>query len=132
MGELLRELHAHHFDHRDLKALNILVGPKSSTPADAANSSSGGTGCALYLLDLDALWPWRRLPESRRVQNLSRLHVSFRSDAVVSRTDKLRFLKSYLPAGRRGREHWKAVWRQIADRTEAKVQLNSERGRPLW
>jgi hypothetical protein len=72
-----------------------------------------------------------KLTRARRVQNLARLHASFRNHALVTRTDKLRFLRDYLQWGLRGRHGWKRWWREIERATQAKVARNLRSGRPL-
>ena len=67
----------------------------------------------------------------RRVQNLARLNASFHNNALLTRTDRLRFLRTYLNWGIHGRGNWKAWWRRIAQATQDKVLRNRRRGRPL-
>jgi hypothetical protein len=73
----------------------------------------------------------RRLSRRRRVQNLARLHASFYRGGALTRTDKLRFLRVYLGWGLRGKEGWKAWWREVEQATQAKAQRNARNGRPL-
>ena len=70
-------LHSFGFDHRDLKASNILV---SEDPEETQT----------WLLDLDAVrrWPW--LPLQRSVQNLARLNVSSLNKPMIHNSDRLR------------------------------------------
>ena len=65
------------------------------------------------------------------MQNLARLHTSFRDHPALTRTDKLRFLRVYLQWGLFGRERWKGWWRAVAEATQAKVARNARSGRPL-
>ncbi len=112
----LRRLHECRYDHRDLKFQNILV---SQDPA----------ADAVWLLDLDAVraWPWRS--RSRAVQNLARLNVSSLMRTMFQKTDRLRFLKTYL--GVRFAAEWRNWWRAIACRSRKKQYQNQHRGRPL-
>jgi tRNA A-37 threonylcarbamoyl transferase component Bud32 len=119
VARLVQALHRRQLSHRDLKAVNILI------------SGNSGRSSRLYLIDLVGLERWRRLPRSRRVQNLSRLHASFHDHPWLSRTDKLRFLRTYLAWGLNGKSGWKEWWRQIAKGTQLKITLNQRRGRPL-
>jgi hypothetical protein len=65
------------------------------------------------------------------VQNLARLHASFRDTPLVTRTDKLRFLRMYLNRALVGRSNWKGWWNDVATATRVKVARNAKRGRPL-
>jgi hypothetical protein len=65
------------------------------------------------------------------VQNLARLHASFLAMPLVTRTDKLRFLRMYLNWALVGRSNWKGWWNEIAAATRAKAARNAKRGRPL-
>jgi hypothetical protein len=115
---LVRELHRRRLAHRDLKAANVLVqGP----PLEAV----------LWLIDLVGVRRYRRLPRHRRVQNLARLHASFCRNPLLTRTDRLRFLRVYLQLGLVGRERWKGWWREVEEATRAKVARNARSGRPL-
>jgi hypothetical protein len=113
-ARLVRALHDRQLAHRDLKAANILV-----------------SGSRLWFIDLVGVERWRRLPHSRRIQNLSRLHTSFHDHPWISRTDKLRFLRIYLRWGLKGRGDWKKWWREITTATAAKLAQNCRRGRPV-
>ena len=117
-ADLVRELHRRRLAHRDLKAANILV----QGPALEA---------ALWLIDLVGVRRHRHLPRHRRVQNLARLHASFCRNPLLTRTDRLRFLRVYLQLGLVGRERWKGWWREVEEATRAKVARNARTGRPL-
>jgi hypothetical protein len=65
------------------------------------------------------------------VQNLARLHASFHDHRLLSRTDKLRFLRCYLAWGLHGKAGWKDWWREISEATLEKIARNRQRGRPL-
>ncbi|MGQ0636361.1 MAG: lipopolysaccharide kinase InaA family protein [Planctomycetaceae bacterium] len=112
----LRRLHASGFDHRDLKFSNLLVS------RDAAVSR-------VWLLDLDHVRVWRRLPQRRAVQNLSRLAVSARQHPSIRASQRVRFLKFYL--GESFDSEWKDWWRAIARRLSLKLARNQSRGRPV-
>jgi tRNA A-37 threonylcarbamoyl transferase component Bud32 len=118
LARLLRELHHRGLTHRDLKAANLL------TPLDWHDHR-------FWLIDLVGVRRDDRPSDDRRAQNLARLHASFRDHALVTRAEKLRFLRGYLEWGLRGKTGWKAWWHAIAAATRAKVARNLRRGRPL-
>jgi hypothetical protein len=59
------------------------------------------------------------------------LHASFHRHPLLTRTEKLRFLRGYLAWGLHGKGDWKAWWRAIDTATRAKIARNARRGRPL-
>jgi tRNA A-37 threonylcarbamoyl transferase component Bud32 len=96
LARMVRRLHDMGFSHRDLKSPNFLV-----TPARGPASQRGrGPRPRVFLVDLDGLRGDRRVSPHRRAQNLMRLSVSLDEWGVARRTDRLRFLRTYL--GRRG------------------------------
>lgn len=115
VAQLIRELHRRQLSHRDLKASNLLLTAKNG----------------LWLIDLVGIVDYARLPRSRRVQNLARLHASFHRSDLLTRTDKLRFLRVYLQWGLFGKDGWKRWWQAIEQATQAKVRKNLRSGRPL-
>jgi tRNA A-37 threonylcarbamoyl transferase component Bud32 len=119
VARLVRELHRRQLSHRDLKAANLLI------------SRDASAGESLWLIDLVGVQRYGKLPRLRRVQNLARLHASFYDTASLTRTDKLRFLRTYLQWGLFGRTGWKRWWREINQATQAKVNRNARNGRPL-
>ena len=114
VAKLIRSLHQRQLSHRDLKAVNILL-----------------TDSAAWLIDLVGVWRHHKLPRARRLQNLSRLHASFHDNRALTRTDKLRFLRTYLQWGLFGQQGWKGWWRAVEAATQAKVAQNLRNGRPL-
>jgi tRNA A-37 threonylcarbamoyl transferase component Bud32 len=118
IARLVRDLHERGLTHRDLKAANFL------TPLDPADHRA-------WFIDLVGVRRPARVTRGRRVQNLSRLSASFVDHALVSRSEKLRFLATYLNWGLQGKAGWKGWWREIAAATQAKVTRNARRGRPL-
>jgi hypothetical protein len=114
LGTQIRRLHQHRFDHRDLKASNILV-------------SECEAGLQLWLIDLDGVWRWPILPKSRRIQNLARLWIGVARSQQVTAADALRFLKVYL--GQDWRRSWKSFWLQIGRRAELKMASDQRRKR---
>ncbi len=112
----LRRLHDAGFDHRDLKFPNLLV---STAEADDR----------VWLLDLDHVRRWRRLPRFRAVQNLARLAVSALLVEGLPDAQRLRFLRRYL--GPRFAAEWKWWWRAVAAKARRKIATNHRRARPL-
>src|SRR5439155_2986443 len=114
VARVVSELHRRQLSHRDLKAGNVLISPE-----------------AVWLIDLVGVAPYRKLSRQRRVQNLARLHASFHQNSIVTRSDKLRFLRVYLRWGLLGREGWKHWWREVCGATQVKIRQNARNGRPL-
>jgi tRNA A-37 threonylcarbamoyl transferase component Bud32 len=114
IARLVRAMHERQLSHRDLKAGNILA------------SDEG-----VWLIDLVGMRVFRHLPREERVQNLTRLHASFHASPLLTRTDKLRFLRTYQNWGLHSSGTWKKWWIAIDHATRAKVARNHKRGRPL-
>ncbi len=138
VGRLLRTLHQRHLSHRDLKAPNLLLqtrngewGMGNENQEVAPSFPIPHSPFRIFFIDLLGVRRHGKLRRSRRVQNLARLHASFRSHPALTRTDKLRFLRAYLAWGLHGRLGWKRWWRQVEAATEAKVLRNRRNGRPL-
>jgi tRNA A-37 threonylcarbamoyl transferase component Bud32 len=112
----MRRLHDSGFEHRDLKFPNLLV---SRRTADAR----------VWLLDLEGMRAWRRLPEARAAQNLARINVSALAHGIATRSDRLRFLKWYLSDN--SLRDWKCWWRRISQISFLKVESNTRRGRAI-
>jgi tRNA A-37 threonylcarbamoyl transferase component Bud32 len=118
LARLLHELHNRGLTHRDLKAANVLT---SEVMGDAQ----------FWFIDLVGVRRRGHVGLRRKLRDLARLHVSFLSHPLISRTEKLRFLFAYLHVGLKGSGGWKDRWRAIAAATERKVVLNARNGRPL-
>src|SRR5262249_50777764 len=99
---------------------------RGSLPLATAPSST-----QVWLIDLVGVKRYRWLSRQRRMQNLARLHASFFQSSALTRTDKLRFLRTYLQWGLYGRDGWKRWWREIEAATRAKIARNTRRQRPL-
>jgi len=112
LGRLLRAVHDRQVSHKDLKAPNILVTPAGDP----------------VLIDLVGVTTGRPVPELQRIRELTRLAASFVDSPAVTRTDRLRVLRAYLPANR---GDWKKWWTRIAVAVRAKVRRNANLGRPL-
>lgn len=120
VAALVRELHRDNLSHRDLKAANLLV---VTGAAREPNS--------VWLIDLVGMRRHGKLAVPRKVQNLTRLNASFHLSTDLTRTDRLRFLRTYLQWGLAGRGTWKSWWRAVARATRTKVDRNLRVGRPL-
>lgn len=119
-ARLLRTMHDRRVTHRDLKSSNVLV---SQTDDLAAPQ--------LWLIDLDGVQTWLRVPWRHRLQNLSRFYVSFHSSPWITLTDRLRFLRTYLAGSFRQRRSWKDLWNSIAREAEKKIRRNLRKGRSV-
>lgn len=119
-ASLLRRMHDRRVTHHDLKATNILA----TKTSDLAHPD-------LWLIDLDGVQTWQRIPDADLLQNIARFAVSFMDNRHLSRTDRLRFVKRYLGAGSQNKKTWKALWRAIDRWATEKIQRNRRRGRAV-
>ena len=118
MEKLAREIRLMHergVSHRDLKAANILV------------TASGDC----QFIDLVGVRLQENVSRAVRIRDLTRLNASFVNSTHVTRSDRVRFLRTYLLWVLRGQAGWKDWWRQVAVATEAKVRRNARKNRPL-
>ena len=137
-AHIIRDLHERQLSHRDLKASNILVRRLDAPPITAAPLDPHKPlnllhmpEASVWLIDLVGVELFRCLPRRRKLQNLARLNASFHHKGHISRSDRLRFLRTYLHGDLHGRENWKSWWRLIERATEVKAARNHRRGRPL-
>ncbi len=102
LARLIRTLHERSLSHRDLKAANILIegDPSAESPS-------------LCLIDLMGAHLQHPISRKRRVQNLARLQISLASVPGRTRTDSLRFLRTYLPWVLTSKTQWKGYWKEI-------------------
>ena len=135
VGLAVREMHGRQLSHRDLKANNIMVatqghetigGPTWPGPSLLPLSRAG-----VWFVDLVGVAAPSGLSVERRVQNLARLNASFHWRDELSRTDRLRFLRTYLQWGLYGKQNWKSWWRAVALATQAKLDRNDRLGRQV-
>ena len=120
LARLLRTLHERSLSDRDLKTANIMIvgDPAAEFPQ-------------LSLIDLVGVRLVHPLPYHRRVQNLARLSLSLQNVPGRTRSDALRFLRCYLPWGLAPRNDWKALWRDVAQCSDDKVERNQRHGRVI-
>ena len=120
LARTLRTLHDRSLSNRDMKAANILIlgDPSADQPI-------------LSLIDLVGVQVQHPLPAARRLQNLARIQISLSDVPGRTRTDSLRFLRTYLPWGLSSRNDWKGIWRKINRLIDSKEERNRRRGRPL-
>src|SRR5262249_38754030 len=91
-----------------------------------------GTVVQCWLIDLVGVTRPSHLLRRRRVQNLARLNASFHGVEALSRSDRLRFLLTYLNSRPGGRDNWRSWWKDVARATQEKVAYNRRRGRVVW
>jgi serine/threonine protein kinase len=115
LARLLRAMHDRDVSHRDLKAANILL----------------ANGTQPMLIDLVGARTRVRLTNCQRAKELARLNASFLNSPHVNRTDRLRFLRSYLAAGQGLGVDWKTWWEMVCRATAAKAAKNRRRKRML-
>jgi tRNA A-37 threonylcarbamoyl transferase component Bud32 len=143
VARTVRHLHRCRLSHRDLKANNLLIARDLERPVPPFVPVAGVLpevplpsllplpASAVWFIDLAGVTLHARLPRSRRIQNLARLNASFHTSRGLTRTDKLRFLRTYLLWNLCGRGGWKSWWRAVARATSLKVARNARRGRIL-
>ncbi len=115
LARILRAMHDRGVSHRDLKAPNILL----------------ANGTDPMLIDLVGVRTQVHLTVEKRAKELARLNASFVNDPVITRSDRLQFLRAYLAAGPGLGVDWKNWWALICTATAAKVEKNRRAGRML-
>lgn len=116
---LLRLFHARGFAHRDLKAPNLLI--TWAAPYDEQPR--------LTFIDMEGIRHVKRPTQPQESRALARLCVSLLSSPGCTRTDRLRFLQSYLTAPGRTSRDWKSHWRAMAAQIDAKLRQKDRRRR---
>jgi tRNA A-37 threonylcarbamoyl transferase component Bud32 len=118
VGRLIRQMHDRGVTHPDLKANNLLV------------TEGEDRQPRLFLIDLDGVQTWQRVPDRAMIQNLARFAVGFRAHPYITQTDRVRFLRAYLGA-HRFQQSWKEIWRMLTRWADRKIEQNRRRGRFL-
>lgn len=114
VGRELRKLHERGFLHRDCKAQNLLV---QRLPE-----------LRVFWIDMDGIRRSNRPSAKHELRAIMRLHVSLLDVPGLSRTDRLRFLKSYCAAFGVRRDAWKLIWRAVTPLAEKKqIELSARR-----
>jgi len=109
LARLFARVHKMGFDHRDLKVQNFLVQEMPKSPP------------SIYCLDFEGVRFRRRVPLARVIQNLSRLNASVTLKGLVTRTDRLRFLKAYMGRLSSDRKLVRRIWQLTRKRTRQKL-----------
>ena len=120
IDELVRlytRLHDRGCLHRDMKAPNLLV--QWSADRDELPR--------ITLVDLDGLHMRRRMTWPQRLRTIMRLNVSLDPCRIVTRTDRLRFLKAYLARSPHPSRQWKSVWKALTAASAEKRTQKAKR-----
>lgn len=129
LGRLVRRLHEWRYSHRDLKAANLLISPLGTAMSSRGLREAERGGDHVWLIDLVGVRQLPKVRRSRRMRDLGRLHMSFLDHPALTRTDRLRFLRAYLPWGLHGGASWKEWWVGVDREGRAKAARNQARGR---
>ena len=109
----IRRFQERGFAHRDCKAQNILVITQPQLE--------------LLWIDMDGVQRVGRLARAQRLLPLMRLHVSLLDVPGLTRTDRVRFLKSYFARFGSDPNAWRAAWREVSQAAESKVRAKATR-----
>lgn len=133
LARLIRQMHDWGLSHRDLKAANLLVSPAGSVMSERGlrerEPGPQPHKDNVWFVDLVGVRTHRHLQRMRKVRDLARLHVSFVNHPALSRSDRLRFMRTYLAWGLVGKTGWKEWWRDIDRVAREKVARNIRLGR---
>jgi len=125
IARVMRELHRWQFSNRDPKAANWLIAapmPSSLRPMEFAG---------VWIIDLVGISHKKTLTLKQRCKNLGRLNASFLNNRLITRADRLRFLRAYMQWALASKEGWKTWWRGVDLATQAKVARNIRLRREL-
>lgn len=115
LARIIRAMHDRRVSHRDLKSANVILA-RGSDPV---------------LIDLVGVDTRARVTDALRARELARINVSFLGSRTVTRSTRLRFLRTYLAAGPGLGADWKSWWKLVLRATCAKVAKNRRNGRTL-
>ncbi len=135
LARYVRQMHDMGLSHRDLKAANILISPTDHVVSERGLREIDSTTTVrrdrVWFVDLVGVHRQSKVSRLRRVRDLARLHLSFLEHPLVSRTDRLRFLRIYLVWGLAGKLGWKQWWREVHQVAMGKAGRNVARGRVI-
>lgn len=115
--ELLSALDRNALTHRDFKASNLLL--------RHWNGQAGAV--ALCVVDLDGIHRAARLTHRRRWRPVVRLVASLLGCPAVTRTDLVRFLRSYLSSRGEQPGAWRSRFHRIAGESAAYLRRSQQR-----
>jgi tRNA A-37 threonylcarbamoyl transferase component Bud32 len=118
VGTLIGRMHAAGLSHRDLKANNLIV-------VERAGSVD------VLMIDLDGLRVRRTVGPATRSRDLGRLATSAEAHRWLTRTARLRLLRSYLAQFPLESREWKPLWRQIAGHVRVRTARFRYNGLPV-
>lgn len=113
-AHFIRHLHERGIYHADLKAGNILVQEKRVGEFE------------FYLIDFDDVKICRRISRARQYRNLMQLNKSFLNRRIISGTDRLAFLKAYLPFCSDDRRSLRPIWKQVSRLTARRLRKTAK------
>jgi tRNA A-37 threonylcarbamoyl transferase component Bud32 len=104
IASMLRKMHAHGLFHADLHAGNLLVAPDS-----------------VWVIDLESMRSFA-FAEHATVRALVRLNRAFLDTRMITRTDRMRFLRSYLQHQADRTSRTRELWNKVLTATQAKLR----------
>lgn len=110
-GHFVGRLHSKNISHGDLRLSNVLVVRSSDSDFE------------FFLLDNERTIRYSRLPGRLRLKNL--VQVNMFQSQYISRTDRLRFLKSYLSENHGLISKWKRLAIKVHDKTHARLNARN-------
>jgi len=108
VADLIKKMHAAGFNHRDLYLCHILRDGQGN----------------LYIIDLHRVQHRAAVPGRWLVKDIAALNYSA-LEGIISRTDRLRFLKAYLGVQRLSKRDWRFALK-VLKKTEKMVEHNKK------